>query len=144
MKTPFQVDVDYWNLEPDVELHVTLHFYNSQDAIAFTTGSAKDSPWRNRGMPSGLFRSTCYVPAELLNSGRHRVMVYVVKDKSSVICTHRSTVSFDIIDLQERGGSWFGREPGVVAPVLKWTTDEMDVSAGNGRSARAAEMVDAE
>jgi lipopolysaccharide transport system ATP-binding protein len=143
MKTPFKVDVDYWKLQPDAELHITLHFYTAQDQIAFTTGSAA-SGFSSR-KASGLFRSTCYVPGELLNSGRHHFSVYVVKDKSSVICQHRSKVSFDIIDLQERSGSWFGREQGVVAPVLKWTTDELGKSSGNGRlSGQVVETVNAD
>jgi lipopolysaccharide transport system ATP-binding protein len=144
MKTPFQVDIEYWNLQPDTKLHITLHFYSGPDIIAFTTGSAASSPWKSRGMPSGLFRSTCYVPGELLNSGRHGFSVYVVKDESSVIFQHRSKVSFDIVDLQERGGSWFGKEPGVVAPNLKWTTDEMDTIPVDGGVPRVAEMVDAD
>ncbi len=132
MKKPFLIDVEYWNLQPDTELHIALHLYTDQEVIAFTTGSALDSPWRDCGMPAGLFRSTCFVPGELLNSGRHRFSVYVVKDKSLVIYEHRSVVSFDVVDLRERKGSWFGREAGVVHPSLRWTTSQMDAFSGNG------------
>lgn len=132
MQTPFLIDVEYWNLQPNTELHITLALYTDQDVVAFATGSATDSPWKDSGMPAGLFRSTCYVPGSLLNAGRHRFSVYVVKDKSLVIYEHRSAVSFDIVDLRERKGSWFGREPGVVNPYLKWTTKQMDAFSGNG------------
>ena len=132
MQTPFLIDLEYWNLQPNIELHLTLHLYTDQDIIAFTTGSAPESPWTNRGMPAGLFRSTCYVPGELLNTGRHRFSVLVVKDRSTVIYQYRSVVSFDVVDLRERTGSWFGREPGVVNPYLKWTTEQMHTFSGNG------------
>lgn len=132
MQTPFLIDIEYWNLQPNTELHITLHLYTDQDVIAFTTGSSSDSPWKDSGMPSGLFRSTCYVPGELLNAGRHRFSVLIVKDKGVVIYEHRSAVSFEIIDLRERKGSWFGREPGVVNPSLRWTTNPMDAFSGNG------------
>jgi lipopolysaccharide transport system ATP-binding protein len=130
MDTPFRVAVEFWNRQPGARLHVTLHFITEHGIIAFTSGSVDDSPWRNDGMPAGLFRCTCYVPGRLLNAGRHRLDVLVVQNTSSVILQHRGVVSFDIVDLREREGSYFGREPGVVAPILKWATDKVEVTAG--------------
>lgn len=130
MNLPLLIEIEYWNLLPDAELHITLHLYTEQDIIAFTTGDRPDSPWRNRGMPAGLFRCTCYVPGNLLNAGRHRFVVFVVKDKSSVIYQYQSAVSFKIVDLQEREGTWYGREPGVVQPLLKWTTEQVATNPG--------------
>jgi lipopolysaccharide transport system ATP-binding protein len=128
MKTPFLIEIEYWNLLPDANLHVTLHLYTEQEIIAFTTGSTADSQWNNRPLPLGLFRSTCYIPGELLNAGRHRFALFFVKDKSSVIYRHDSKVIFEITDLQERDGGWYGKEPGVVQPALRWTTAQMDES----------------
>jgi lipopolysaccharide transport system ATP-binding protein len=123
MQTPFLVEVEYWNLVSDAHLHITLHLYTEQGVIAFTTGSGFEPVWSDRPMPAGLFRSVCYFPSHLLNSGRHRFVVLVVKDKSSLIYRHESGVSFDILDLRERQGAWYGKEPGVVQPVLKWETE---------------------
>lgn len=118
MQTPFRVEVEYWNLVPDAHLHVTLHLYTAERIIAFTSGDL------NAGnMPAGLTRRVCHFPAELLNSGSHRFVVMVVKDSSCVVYSHESQVSFDVLDMRERQGSWFGKEPGVVQPVLKWTSE---------------------
>ena len=119
MQTPFMVAVECWNLVADAHLHITLHLYNAEGIIAFTTGSLDG----NRPMPAGLFRSMCTFPGNLLNSGPHRFVVLVVKNSNAVIYRHESRVSFDIIDARERQGAYFGREPGVVQPVLKWTTE---------------------
>jgi lipopolysaccharide transport system ATP-binding protein len=119
MQTPFQVEVECWNLVPGARLHITLHLYTTEGVIAFTTASLNG----NHPMPAGLFRSVCSFPGDLLNSGPHRFVVLVVKDASSVIYSHESRVSFDILDVRERQGAYFGREPGVVQPVLKWTTE---------------------
>jgi len=129
MKTEFLIQVEYWNLLPNVQLHITLHLYTEQDVIAFTTGSGADLAWKDRPMPKGLFSCVCYVPSELLNAGRHRFVVLVVKDKASIIYRYESLVSFEILDLQEREVSWYGREPGVVQPVLRWTTEYMGVTS---------------
>ena len=37
-------------------------------------------------------------------------------------------ISFEILDLEAREVSSYGREPGVVQPLLKWTTKQIDVS----------------
>jgi len=118
METPFQVEVECWNLAAGAQLHITLHLYTAEGLIAFTTGSLNERP-----LPEGVFRSVCYFPANLLNSGLHRFVVLVVKDTSNVIYSHESGVSFDIIDTRQRQGTWFGREPGVVQPTLQWTTE---------------------
>jgi lipopolysaccharide transport system ATP-binding protein len=130
MQTPFVVEVEYWNLLADAHLHITLHLYTAQGLIAFTTGSVFDPVWSDRPMPAGLFRSVGFFPGNLLNSGQHRFVVLVVKDKSSVIYSHESRVSFDILDLRERQGTWYGTEPGVVQPVLKWKTEYLDEDPG--------------
>jgi lipopolysaccharide transport system ATP-binding protein len=130
MQTRFLVEVEYWNLVADAHLHITLHLYTAQGLIAFTTASARDPVWYDRPMPAGLFRSVCHFPGDLLNAGSHRFVVLVVKDKSSVIYSYESRVSFDILDLREREGSWYGKEPGVVQPALKWKTEYLGEGSG--------------
>lgn len=119
MQTPFQVEVEYWNLVANAQLHITLHVYTAEGVIAFTTGCLNS----NRPLQAGLFRSTGYFPADLLNSGVHRFVVLVVKDSSSVIYSHESELAFNVIDVRQREGTCYGREPGVVQPALKWTTE---------------------
>jgi lipopolysaccharide transport system ATP-binding protein len=126
MDTPVQIQIEYWNLIPECQLHVTLHLYTEEGIIAFTTGSIADKEWNGRRMAPGLFRSTCFVPANLLNSGRHRFTILVVRDSSLVIYRHESAVVFEIVDIGQRDGAWFGREPGVVQPILQWKTEPLN------------------
>jgi lipopolysaccharide transport system ATP-binding protein len=124
--SPFSIAVEYWNLVPDAKLHITLHLYTEHEVIAFTTGSGSgEREWSGRPMPTGLFRSVCFIPGELLNVGRHRFKVLVIKDSSSVLYQHESEVAFEILDLDERELSQYGREPGVVKPALKWKTEQI-------------------
>ena len=125
-KTPFSIEVEYWNLQPEAKLHITLHLYTEHEVIAFTTGSGSgEREWAGRPMPVGLFRSRCHMPGDLLNVGRHRFKVLVIKDLSSVLFEHESAVTFEILDLEERVISTYGREPGVVKPALKWNTEQI-------------------
>jgi len=129
MKTPFVIEIEYWKLNPGAQLHIALHLYTEQNIIAFTTGNGPDFDRRELHRSTGLVRCVCYVPGNLLNSGRHRFVILVVRDGSRIIYRHESTVSFEILDLDERELSSYGREPGVVQPVLKWTTEKLYAAA---------------
>lgn len=117
------IEIEYWNLLPGARLHLALHLYTEQDIIAFTTGNGYEVAGTDAYTAAGLFRCVCYVPANLLNIGRHRFVIFVVRDSNSVIYRYESKVSFEILDLQAREVSFYGREPGVVQPVLRWTTE---------------------
>ena len=125
MKSPFSIEVEYWSLLPGARLHIALHLYTEQDIIAFTTGNGSAVIGNDSYTSAGLFRGACHVPGDLLNAGWHRFVVLIVRDSNSVIFRHESAVSFQILDLQEREVSSYGREPGVVQPALKWTTEQI-------------------
>jgi lipopolysaccharide transport system ATP-binding protein len=124
--TPFVIEIEYWNRLPGARLHLALHLYTEQDIIAFTTGNGYEVVTTDALTKAGLFRATCYVPADLLNTGRHRFVLFVARDSSSVLLRHESAVSFEILDMRAREVSTYGREPGVVQPVLKWRTEEIN------------------
>lgn len=126
MQTPFQLEIEYWNLVPDTRLHITIHLYTSEGIIAFVTGSQNEQP-----LAAGLFRSTGYFSGDLLNSGTHRFVVQVIKDSSSTVFSYESRVSITVLDVRQREGCCYGKEPGVVQPRLKWTTEFLDLVPGS-------------
>jgi lipopolysaccharide transport system ATP-binding protein len=126
MQTPIEIGVEFWNLVPDARLHIMLHVYNEQQIVAFSTGSALDPMWSERTLPRGLFSSKCHIPGNFLNSGIHRIRLLVVQNLDTLIYTHDDIISFDVIDLSARQGTWYGKEPGVVSPRLNWTTEYLD------------------
>jgi hypothetical protein len=71
----------------------------------------------------GLHRAVCQVPGNLLNSGGYYLKLLVVEHGNKVTYIHESLASFTIVDIAERKGSWMGREPGVVQPVLRWEVE---------------------
>lgn len=127
METPFTIAIEYWNLVPDAHLHITIHLYTSEGIVAFTTGSQTNDP-----LPAGLFRTVGHFPGNLLNSGMHRFVVLVIKDSSSVVFSHESQVPINILDVRQREGACYGKEPGVVQPRLDWKTELLDLNPGAG------------
>lgn len=123
LETPFLIIVEYWNEIPATCLHITLHIRNEQGIVAFTTGSSQEPRWNGQSLEKGLYRSSCHIPKNLLNSGRHGIAVLVVRDLSNVIYVREDALVFDVIDNRDRSGGWFGKEPGVVQPYLDWKTE---------------------
>ena len=126
METPFLIEVEFWNLAPDVYLHVTLHILNEQGIVVFETGSADDPSWHGRPFPVAMFRSVCQIPSNLLNNGRYRARLLLVQNGSHVIYWHKEELGFELIDSGESRGAWYGKIQGVIRPKLSWRTEFLD------------------
>jgi lipopolysaccharide transport system ATP-binding protein len=123
MQTSLRIAVEYWNLLPAVHLHATLHIYNDRGILAFTTGVSDPDPILHFQPPAGLFRSVCHIPGSLLNSGSYRVDLLLVRFGSSRTYQMSEAIRFEVIDTLERRVAWFGKEPGVLCPMLPWETE---------------------
>lgn len=123
MQSPVFIEVEYWNLLPAVHLHATLHVYNDQGIIAFTTGPLDLDPQLHVHPPTGLFRSVCHIPANLLNSGFHQISLFLVRGNMAATYRLDEAIGFEVIDNRERQFAWFGKEPGVLCPQLFWSTE---------------------
>ena len=129
MQTPLRIEVEYWNLLPAEHLHATLHLYNDQGIIAFTTGAGADpDPLLHVQPPTGLFRSVCHIPGNLLNSGFHRAGLLLVRGNTSATYVQHEAIGFEVIDNAERSFAWYGKEPGVLCPLLPWSTEYLENS----------------
>jgi lipopolysaccharide transport system ATP-binding protein len=127
MQTPLQIEVDYWNLLPAVHLHATFHIYNDQGIIAFTTSAGFDpDPMLHVQPPIGLFHSVCHIPGNLLNSGVHRVGLFLVRGNMAATYQLDEAIGFEVIDNAGRKFAWYGREPGVLSPQVMWHTEWLE------------------
>lgn len=125
MNTSLAIDIDFWIFAPDTAMSITLQVLNEQGVIAFATGPGDDPDWQGDVLPRGLFRNTCYIPANLLNEGRYYVHLLAVKDQSRVVYRHEYIVSFDVVDTSARV-AWYGKRAGVLRPFMKWTNAQLD------------------
>jgi len=122
VRTPFVMEFEYWNLEPNSCLNLSLHVYDDKGIMAFNTGPVHEPVWHGRPFPAGLFRSECHVPGGLLNDETYRVELLVVENQSTVIYRYEDMLTFNVQDMETRTG-WFGKWPGVVRPDLEWRTE---------------------
>lgn len=130
MQTPLVIEVEYWNMLPEKHLHVTLHFITEKEVVAFTSGSTNSTYAEGLNIieepPIGLFRSICYIPGNLLNSGSYRIKVMLVRSGRGAGYTHDDAVSFEVVEQKDRNFAWHGKEPGAVRPVLAWDTELLE------------------
>jgi len=120
--TPFVMEFECWNLEPDASLNLSLHLYDEQGILVFQTAPINEPVWYGRHFPTGLFRSVCHVPGDLLNDGMHRLRLLVASDQNLVI-DQDDILTFNVYDSTERRGGYHGKIPGVIRPQLIWSTE---------------------
>jgi lipopolysaccharide transport system ATP-binding protein len=122
MQTPVRIEVDYWNLQASRHLHPTLHIFNDQGILAFSTFPITGTdPMLTEEPPAGLIRSVCHIPGNLLNSGFYFLNLMLVRSsKAAGTYRMKEAIGFEVIDNAERGFGWYGKEPGVIFPHLPW------------------------
>jgi lipopolysaccharide transport system ATP-binding protein len=120
--TPLDLHFEYWNLVDSAVLNLSVVVADETGAPIFNTVPLGESQWIGHHFPKGLFRSTCRIPGNLLNDGRHRIQLYVVEDGSVCIFRHDDILSFDVCDDPDQRRHWFGEWIGAVRPVLDWET----------------------
>jgi len=103
-----------------------FHFFNEEGACIFIAGD-RDPDWHRRPRPVGRFISTAWIPGNFLSEGTIVVSAAVsTMDPVVVHCFERDAVAFQVIDSLDGDsarGDYAGPMPGVIRPLLNWTTN---------------------
>jgi lipopolysaccharide transport system ATP-binding protein len=126
VRTDFQLEFEYWNLQPGAHLNLSLHVYNEQGIMVFNAVPTDETQWQGRPFPAGLFRDVCHIPGNLLNDGMYRVELLIVRDDTTVIYRHDDILLFDVQDTVDMRGAWYGKWSGAVRPALQWQTELLE------------------
>jgi lipopolysaccharide transport system ATP-binding protein len=116
---PFVIECDYDNDRDAGALRVHLELYDEKDLLLFDVGPPLEPDGAPRSSPPGLLRTVCHVPGDLLNDGRHRVAVTILRDNVPIL-RHAEALVFDIQDSSEGRGGWYQKWPGAIRPRLRW------------------------
>jgi lipopolysaccharide transport system ATP-binding protein len=125
IRRPVAIEMEYEVLTPGHALMPHLHFYNEEGVYAFVAGDL-DPEWRGRPRPIGRYVSTAWLPGNLLSEGTLFVGT-AISTMSSLIAHfyERDAVAFQVVDSMDGDsarGDYAGQLPGVVRPMLQWTT----------------------
>jgi lipopolysaccharide transport system ATP-binding protein len=129
----FEIEVWYWNLQPNARRMVSVHLHTAAGVCVLTSGnlpsvSSTPDAWVDRPYPIGLFRTVCTVPGGLLNDGLHSVSVFIngswrAEDNVVVL---RDALAFEVRDGGEMRKEYFGPWLGAVRPRLAWQTERVE------------------
>jgi lipopolysaccharide transport system ATP-binding protein len=126
IRRPVGIEVAYDVLESGHVLIPNFHFVNSEGLHLFAVQDVA-SEWRRRPRPAGQYVSTAWIPGNFLAAGTFSVDVAVSTHVPQPL-VHAFTpqaVSFQVIDHFEGDavrGDYMGEYPGVVRPMVDWTT----------------------
>jgi lipopolysaccharide transport system ATP-binding protein len=126
IRYPVGIEFEYDVLEGGHVLIPNCHFINGDGLHLFAVQDVA-SEWRRRPRPPGRYVSTAWIPGNLLAAGGLSVDV-AVSTHVPVPAVHAfapQVVSFQVLDHfggDAVRGDYVGEYPGVVRPMVEWTT----------------------
>ncbi len=126
IRRPFRIEVTYDVLAEGHAVLPVVELHNEEGTELFSTHDTGEE-WRRRGRPVGRYTSAVEIPGNLLAEGSLVAHVSLMSHHPSTTlhASERNAVAFQVFDDQSSGsarGDYVGPMPGVVRPLLDWTT----------------------
>ena len=134
IRQPVGVEMTYDVLKPGYCLVPRYELFNESGLCIFST-MALELEWRTRPRPIGRFLSTAWIPGNYLAEGTILISSRVFSpDPVKNHFFARDLVAFQVVDSLDGDaarGDWEGAVPGVVRPLLEWTTAPIEMGDGD-------------
>ncbi len=125
IRRPVGIQMEYVVLRPGRVLVPNFHFTNDEGILAFIVNDCS-AEWGRKPKAPGRYTTTAWVPGNFLSEGMYIVGAAIsTMDPFEVHFFERDAVAFNVIDSLDGGssrGDFAGSYPGVVRPMLNWTT----------------------
>ena len=125
IRRPVGIEMEFQVLEPGHVLVPNHKFFNEEGVTVFVA-SDPDPSWRRQPRPAGRYTSTAWIPGNFLAEGSIIVEAALSTfDPEIVHFDERDAVAFQVVDSRDGDsarGDYAGPMPGVVRPILEWTT----------------------
>ncbi len=124
---PFGIELSYDVLEEGHTLVPWIEFHNEQGIEVFSTHDTS-AQWSRQRRARGTYTSTVWIPANLLAEGGLLAHISIMSHlPATVLHAHeRNAVAFQVVDSPSSDsarGDYVGPMPGLVRPLLQWTTE---------------------
>ena len=104
-------------------MSLIISVYNQEEVCVFSSNSGSEETWPDKPLPTGLYRTQCHIPGNMLNDGGYRASLVVIKNSATVVHRDDDALVFDILDSVEDRNGWYGKWKGVIRPRLDWSTE---------------------
>jgi len=120
------VEIEFCNLGISRNLMVALNFMTSMGVVVFTTSMAHHRDMVDRVLSTGTFRAKCIIPKNFLNDERYIIRLLFIEDGRRVLFKMDEALTITVHDTEKRFRANMNKRPGVVAPTLKWSINQID------------------
>jgi lipopolysaccharide transport system ATP-binding protein len=128
IRRPVAIEIDYDVLTPGRVLIPNFHVFNEDGVCVFVLHDLSPE-WRRTPRPAGRYRSAAWIPGNYLAEGTLIVRAAMsTHDPVIVYFNEPDVVAFQVIDGVEGDsarGDYAGPMPGIVRPLLNWTTTKI-------------------
>ncbi len=127
------VEITFDVLESGHVLVPNFPFYNEDGVCVFHLAES-DPSWRRRPRPVGRYTCTAWIPGNFLAEGTLVVGAAVsTMDPVKIHFYERDAIAFQVVDSidgDSSRGDYAGPYPGIVRPLLEWSTEYHPASLG--------------
>jgi lipopolysaccharide transport system ATP-binding protein len=146
IRRPVGVELTYDVLVAGEVLAPKVELFNEEGTPLFSAHDVGEE-WRYRARPAGRYVSTVWIPGNYLSEGNLRAHASVVSHTpATAIHAHApNAVGFQVVDHQHKDsarGDYVGPIPGLVRPLLGWTT-ELDAGGAAAAASQPEPEADA-
>ncbi len=128
---PFRVDIEYDVMRESARVGLTIYLMDAEERCVLTTLNNREPQWYGHAMPRGSYRTSCTVPAGLLNNGTFAIWVNLFGPNFSDNHLVRDVLRLDVGDGAALRHDYFGPFLGSVRPGLVWATEPMEEPRGD-------------
>jgi len=125
IRRPLGLEMEFQVMQEGHVLAPNFHLFNDEGLCVFIAGDTSPE-WRSTPRPRGRYTSTAWIPGNFFSEGT--IVVHAALSTFSPPRVHFNeldAVAFQVVDSLDgdsaRGG-YAGPMPGVVRPLLNWTT----------------------
>lgn len=122
---------EFWVTKPDEYLSAAIRLHDSAGGVVLVSANMHsanlvEDAWFGKSFPKGLYRATCVIPGNFLNTGLYSVSFIVLSNVSNTEISATHVIAFNVYETgamrKEYMGSGWG---GVVRPRLAWQTQQL-------------------
>src|SRR5882762_2494380 len=127
IRKPLGIELTYEVLDEGHALVPVIEFFNEDGTEIFSTHDTS-AEWRRQARPCATYTSTVWIPGNLLAEGSLVGHVSIMSHfPATVLHAHeRNAVAFQVVDSpagDSARGDYIGPMPGVIRPLLQWSTE---------------------
>jgi lipopolysaccharide transport system ATP-binding protein len=119
------IELEFLVLEDGHQLIPSVGVFNEEGLNVFAAAEVK-SPWYLKPRPRGRYRTTAWIPGNFMAEGMYFVAASLGRwNPAEHFAYEQDAVAFQVIDTLDGDsarGDYGGSFPGIVRPLLNWTT----------------------